>query len=563
MVVNVDLFLLAPGICAVAGWAEDPVMPSLSLNETPVMAAFADSLPRPDVNEELKKDDGGKRGFAVVAHAPEDPAEKVILVLERNGIRQEIALDVGNARNMLMPADAGALGERGYAIAQKLADGANASLAATVRCALDMAVAYSDGASSTLALSGWIIMPPEATLWLEDTAASYRHKLEPYFNYRPEVAEQFGVWGQGSRKGTGFTAMLETPPLLDPILTVRSGKLSVAAANIQVEQYHSVEKFLQAAFTPQVMRNEVAECFKHAYYPVLSRLHRRRTDALKGMPFVQGAMGAVPAKPAVSVIVPLYGKDSMALLETQLMLFSEDEAFADDVELIYVLDDPAMVDDFLMELEDLYRIYRVPLRHVRKHANQGFAAANNLGASIAHGSLLLFLNSDVFPERPGWIDRFRRYFAAHPEAGLAGSRLLAADGSIQHLGMKLRWHEALGIWGNDQPYGGLEPELVPGDPIPAVVTGACLAIPRKIFDAVGGWSEDYIFGDFEDSDLCFKVRKQGKEVALLPLDDLVHLERQSFGYLGKTHFKHNTAIYNAVVHQEKWQLQLESQRAKS
>jgi GT2 family glycosyltransferase len=87
--------------------------------------------------------------------------------------------------------------------------------------------------------------------------------------------------------------------------------------------------------------------------------------------------------------------------------------------------------------------------------------------------------------------------------------------------------------------------------VPAV-TGACLAIRRKDFDRVGGWDTGYLIGDFEDSDLCQKIRKEGMKVGYLPDIQLTHLERQSFKELGNDDFRTRVVIYNAVRNQERW-----------
>lgn len=552
MHVNMDLFLLAPGVCAIGGWASEPAVPSLIVNGSPVPPAFSASSRRPDVNQSLGKDDDAERGFALIVRLPAGEINSLTLIMEGGRDREEIALDVNNAKDTLAPGDAGALGERGYAAARRLAEGANAALAQTVRCSLDTAVTYNDGTGNVLALCGWVIMPAGAELWLEDETSGFRQRLHPYYFQRNDVAAGYGVWARGERPGTGFAIMLEMPALAAPRLTARMGKLAAPLCNVPIEQVYGFIEFLRKPFTALVISHEVAQCHKQAYYPVLASLQRRRMAAFKVLPSYQGSAGEPLARPELSLIIPLYGEKSLHLMESQLMLFSEDADLLQNAELIYVLDDPALLDNFLMGIADLHRIYRVPFRYIYKNANQGFAAANNLGASIARAPLLLFLNSDVFPQRPGWLRHFREYFASHPKTGLVGSRLLAADGSIQHTGLRLRFHKALGIWTNDQPHAGLAPETMPEDLAPDMVTGACMAIPKKLFDSVDGWSEDYIMGDFEDSDLCLKVKAQGRGIAMLPLDCLVHLERQSFGCLGKTHFRHNLAIYNAVVHQEKW-----------
>ena len=115
-------------------------------------------------------------------------------------------------------------------------------------------------------------------------------------------------------------------------------------------------------------------------------------------------------------------------------------------------------------------------------------------------------------------------------------------------------HEELGIWVNHHPNKGLDPILDDRNGLVevAAVTGACLAIRRKDFDRVGGWDTGYLIGDFEDSDLCLKIRKEGMKVGYLPDIQLTHLERQSFTQIGDDDFRTRVVIYNAVRNQERW-----------
>ena len=53
-------------------------------------------------------------------------------------------------------------------------------------------------------------------------------------------------------------------------------------------------------------------------------------------------------------------------------------------------------------------------------SNGGFAVANNLGASLANGRLLLLLNSDVLPASPGWLCRLAALHDATPRIGALG-----------------------------------------------------------------------------------------------------------------------------------------------
>jgi len=62
-----------------------------------------------------------------------------------------------------------------------------------------------------------------------------------------------------------------------------------------------------------------------------------------------------------------------------------------------------------------------------------------------------------------------------------------------------------------------------------------------------------LIGDFEDSDLCLKVREKGLEIACLQLPaTLIHLERQSFGGVGTPGFRDYVVRYNAWRHHNRW-----------
>ena len=85
------------------------------------------------------------------------------------------------------------------------------------------------------------------------------------------------------------------------------------------------------------------------------------------------------------------------------------------------------------------------------------------------------------------------------------------------------------------------------------VTGACALMRREVYEAVGGLDEKFLIGDFEDSDLCLKVREKGLEIACLPLPvTLIHLERQSFSGIGTPSFRDYVVRYNAWRHQTRW-----------
>lgn len=164
----------------------------------------------------------------------------------------------------------------------------------------------------------------------------------------------------------------------------------------------------------------------------------------------------------------------------------------------------------------LQRIYP-QVGFVQSKRNVGFARANNLGATYAHGAVLLFLNPDTeVLDRA--IERLFRHVSALAEPGVIGCRLLNSDGSlqtscVQSLPTILNQvfdAEVLRRWFPRARLFGTAALFAPGAAVKEVeaVSGACMMIRREVFDRVGGFSADYfMYG--EDLDLCFKTRYKG------------------------------------------------------
>ena len=150
-----------------------------------------------------------------------------------------------------------------------------------------------------------------------------------------------------------------------------------------------------------------------------------------------------------------------------------------------------------------------------------FSLMNNLGAQAAGSKLLVFLNDDVTPLRPDWLEAV----AAHllrPEIGVVGGKLLYPSGAIQHLGLVLGLQDGVGHPGRGSYRADLMYYLqLPRDV--SAVTGACLGIRRDVFQEVGGFDPTFPV-NYNDVDLCLKVANRGYRVVVDPRIELTHLE---------------------------------------
>lgn len=265
--------------------------------------------------------------------------------------------------------------------------------------------------------------------------------------------------------------------------------------------------------------------------------------------------------PKVSVIVPIYGRYDF--VQHQVMHFSADPAMA-DVELIYVLDDPNIEREFNIACHGVYQTFAYPFKTVFCGENLGFAGANNLGAMQATGDFLLLLNSDVIPARPGWLADMLQRFDELDCPGILGGRLLYEDGSVQHEGMCFEEDPFYpGVWMNFHPNKGFPGDLVERFSVKEVeaVTGACMLMQRSVFEAVGGFDIGYILGDFEDSDLCMKVRAQGLKIYADGESHLYHLERQSQNLVDAGDWKFKLTMLNGMRQKAKWDEAIKSLKA--
>ncbi len=156
--------------------------------------------------------------------------------------------------------------------------------------------------------------------------------------------------------------------------------------------------------------------------------------------------------------------------------------------------------------------------------NIGFGPANNEGAQIAKGDLLLFLNSDAYVE-PEAIDRLEAVFGDESIVA-AGGMLLNVDGTLQEsvAGPLTLWSVFL-----EQTYldavarrfgrGYWRTKQLPMDRPSEVdqVMGACLMMRAKCPERF----DERFFLYCEDTELCARLRQHGK-ILYVPSARITH-----------------------------------------
>ncbi|MDD2857084.1 MAG: glycosyltransferase [Candidatus Nanopelagicales bacterium] len=241
-----------------------------------------------------------------------------------------------------------------------------------------------------------------------------------------------------------------------------------------------------------------------------------------------------PVRTSVSVVVPTRGGVHDEHSDTPLILRlieSIDRTTMREVglalEYIVVCDEgfPAYVRDAVYELTER-RVRMVDHRAGADGFN--FSAAVNAGVMEATGDFLIIINDDVELIAPGWVPELVG-LAGRADVGAVGVKLLFADASIQHLGMTVQ--PAQGGLPYHHNYRGRRDTTGYGGRLACTravwaVTGAFMAIERRKFLEVGGMCTALPL-NYNDVDLCLKLRALGYATLITPFVEAVHLESAS------------------------------------
>ncbi len=366
---------------------------------------------------------------------------------------------------------------------------------------------------------------------------------------RPDVVQFYAKLGADRTRKHGFTAFFTLPaPSLLPggwLAELRTGdglQLEIACL-APVADVHAARAAIlgELAARGPIDGPLAAEHGRHALTLLQERIVGESQIASVEV------YGQPPRRPATSIVVPLYKR--LDFLEHQLLHFSRDPDLA-DCELIYVLDSVEQTDELAGKARELFALHGLPFTVVELTASAGFAGANRHGIAVARGRRLLLLNSDVIPDRPGWLAAMNDFYEATPRIGALGPKLLYEDDSLQHAG--LCFHRAPGgrLWENAHCFKGLHRSFPAANVARAVpaVTGACMLIDRELYEQVGGLPLHYLQGDYEDSELCLRLHDAGRENWYLPAVELYHLEGQSYA----AGVRRTQSEYNMWLHTELW-----------
>jgi O-antigen biosynthesis protein len=233
----------------------------------------------------------------------------------------------------------------------------------------------------------------------------------------------------------------------------------------------------------------------------------------------------IKGEPKVSILIPT--RDNVSFLRRCL----------DSVERLttYRNYELLIVDNNSRDPETLEYFASTPHRVIPFREPFNYSRINNFAVSQATGEYVLLLNDDTEVISGEWLEAMLEH-AQRPEVGAVGARLLYPDGRIQHAGVILgvgsHWEPGVAMhshqfYASDSPgYAGVPMTTTNY----SAVTAACMLLRKSLFDEVGGLDEENLRVQFNDVDLCLRLRERGYYVVYVPYAELYHHESVSRGY---------------------------------
>jgi GT2 family glycosyltransferase len=254
---------------------------------------------------------------------------------------------------------------------------------------------------------------------------------------------------------------------------------------------------------------------------------RAAPDAFQARPIRVFSPLTPVTSPFLSIIVPTL--NGMRWLPTLMSALAAQTLR--DFEVIVV--DDGSTDATVAWLENNHPSVRLLVNR----QNQGFVASCNMGADVARGRVIVFLNNDTEPDA-GWAEALAKAICQNPQAGIFASKLLLFDrrDTLHSAG------DALGIDGIPRNRGVWQQDKGQFDRQTSIFSGCggAVAYRRELWTALDGFDESF-WMYLEDTDFAFRAQLLGQEALFVP-DARVyhHLSATGGGELASFYVGRNT-----------------------
>jgi len=244
-------------------------------------------------------------------------------------------------------------------------------------------------------------------------------------------------------------------------------------------------------------------------------------------------LNPVQTAPVVDIIVPVYNKIEMTL---QFL-----KSLKDHTKHPYRL---IIVDNGSDDLPDSLIDGFSDALIVRCQENLGFAGGCNKGIAASRNTIAAVVNNDVILTE-GWLQRMVKGLLRDPTIAAIAPCTNYSAGFQQVEDANYTSEAKMRIFAKE--FASKHPGLIEDVEF---VTGMCLVMRRNVLEQTRGFDERFKIGNFEDNDLCLRIKMLGLRIVVARDVFIHHLGNRTFQELRvdyETHMRNNQALYH-----EKW-----------
>jgi GT2 family glycosyltransferase len=229
-----------------------------------------------------------------------------------------------------------------------------------------------------------------------------------------------------------------------------------------------------------------------------------------------------PESPLFSIVVPTYArpKPLAACLDALARLDYPRDRFE-----VIVVDDgsPAPPKALVASFRDRLNVTLLTPRHA------GPAAARNTGAAHARGRVLAFTDDDCMPE-PDWLQRLDAAFQESPNCMIGGRTVNRLTANPYSTASQVIVDAVYAFYNQDAT-------------APRFFASNNVAMPVRIFRALGGFDETFPLAASEDRELCDRWRFRGYRMLYLPAAVVQHAHPLTLRRFCKQHFNYGRGAF--------------------
>ena len=203
------------------------------------------------------------------------------------------------------------------------------------------------------------------------------------------------------------------------------------------------------------------------------------------------------------------------------------EHSAEDSQLLFI--DNASTDESLDILESEFKEIEV----CKLKENYGYAGGYNLGLKGITAPYIVLVNSDIRVSE-NWLQPLVEFLDANPDYGAAMPKILSdtTNEYFEYAGASGGFLDSLSYpYCRGRIFDTIEKDEGQYDNVADVdwVSGAAFIIRRTLFEELGGFDQSF-FAHQEEIDLCWRIRRSGYKLAVIPSSVVYHLGGGTLDY---------------------------------